>query len=240
MAAPGARRLAALAALLALGALPGCPSYLVAQSPRTVAPGHVEVSASASNLFHFGGTIAGTPLPAATQEPDVSASARIGLTSFMDLGLHVHAADLGVGADLKIRFLDLPHLQVAVAPGIETSLVWPLAEALSPLIPKDQVILKGFVYTVHLPLLFGLPLEGGHLFFFGPKLLLTNWRASAFLKQGGQTESVGVLSFQPGIVVGAEIATGRGLRLLPEVDVHYDVDSQAVFVALGVTGITGS
>lgn len=229
----------ALALVLALPFVSGCPSYLVAQSPRTVLPGHVETSATASDLVHAGGTVAGTAIPTATDLPDVSASMRIGLTSFADLGLHLHASDLGVGLDLKIRFVNTPHLEVAAAPGIETSLIWPLASALSELVPKNQAVLKGFVYTLHLPLLFGIPIRNGPLVFFGPKLILTNWQASVFLPQSSQSIGVGTLAWQPGVVLGAEIPMRHGLRILPELDVHYDVNTNMVFLAFGVTGIYG-
>lgn len=224
--------------------LGGCPSYLTMQSTRTVEPGQLEVSGAAGRLFTFGGTGVFSNLTGLIGPTQLEGAARFGIVPNLDLGVRLRLADLGVSGGMKLRFLNLEKLQMAVLGEIGTSLWAPIFNALSSAFLEDRGI-SIWLYWIDAAILAGLPISADNLLFFGPKFKMTNYtlnNVSAFFGGTGGSGSVSVSSFQvqPGLVVGVDMNILKGgTRVLPEVDAFYDISTRAFILQVGVSVALG-
>lgn len=224
------RRLPLLSSVALAGLLlAGCPSYQLMQGPRTLAPGQVSFTAAAGAAVSPS-ALGGVPYAVATTE----GAMRIGLVPNLDLGLRLSLNDLGVRGDVKLRLVNTPGFQLAVAPAAGMNL-WPLlGEGAAQLFAGkslEELGVSAHLYSFYLPVVAGIPLGGESLVYFGPQLAVTNWSVSAMID--GNTNGVGAYSWQPGLVVGLDLAFGPS-HTYPEIDVHYDPDGGAVFLQVGV------
>lgn len=167
---------------------------------------------------------------------EMTVAGRLGVTSFMDVGLRLRS-DFVAGGELKVRFVDTDRLHVAIAPGMYFSLLAPLFNLVSGLAERlfeIEQLASAFAYEVHVPLLFGVPFDE-HVFLIGPKLSLTNWNIRALGDSDNPLagSSVGQSLIMPGLVVGLDWSQANNVRFLPEINLHFDLDG-SVFLHAGV------
>lgn len=219
-----------LALCASLVVVAGCPSYATFHSTKTAPAGQFEWSAGVSKSLAGETTIEKV-------KTDFVFMGRIGLTKNLDIGLRFRS-DFVAGADIKFRFLDGERLQMALAPGFYMSVLAPalngMARFAERMLDQEEELTSAFAYEMHVPLLFGIPFQE-NVFIFGPKLSFTNWNASvrdptAFLPQGVQ---IGAMLWHPGVVLGLDWQVSPALRLLPEINVHFDFYG-SVFVHAGI------
>ncbi len=221
------RRMALLQALVLL--LAGCPSYMTYHSTRTAPPGQVEL------VLGGGQALVGQSLFTGVQT-ELTCVGRIGITSMMDIGFRLRS-DLVAGGEVKVRFLDTERLHMALAPGIYFSLLAPAFNGLSRVAERVfglERLASAFAYEAHLPLLFGIPFQE-HIFIFGPKLAFTNWNIQALVDADTPLSgmSVGMTLLVPGVVFALDWEAGMGMRVQPEINIHFDLYG-LLFVQAGI------
>ncbi|MCA9491529.1 MAG: hypothetical protein KC621_16470 [Myxococcales bacterium] len=93
--------------------LAGCTTLSTLDGARTLSPGATQIAMAAS-LQEGANPVSATLIPL----PQVELAARHGIAEDVDLGFRFYL--LGMGADVRYRFLELHPLHVAVQPGLFT------------------------------------------------------------------------------------------------------------------------
>lgn len=184
------------AAVVALGS--GCISLSTLQTARAVPDGMLR-SAVGVTVVTISPPSSGGSSSTQVIVPVPEVALRYGLGGGRDLG--IKGGPLGAQVEFKQEVVSQGPLVIAVAP------------AAGFLFTSNAVDVntRGTVLALHLPLLFGVDLAGGHEILFGPRLSqLVSWSST-------NTRTTSQASTLMGATFGFAFGTSKSLRVRPEV-----------------------
>ena len=189
-----------LATLVAAGLCSGCVSLSSMQTARAVPDGVLRSDVAISVVTSApanSGTSVFVPVP--------EVALRYGLGGGRDLGLK--AGPLGTQFEFKQEVVNQGPLVIAVAPA--AGFIFATSA------PSGTGTGSVGSVVVHLPLLFGVDLNGGHQILFGPRLSeFVYWSQSG----GTSSRTVSNAATLLGATFGIALSTSRALVVMPEVN----------------------
>jgi hypothetical protein len=204
------KRLAPLLAALALVATAsGCATIGTLQTADTLGKGKFQMGLEPSvwGAIASGGTIL---------VPNVTLSARYGLSDNFDIGGRVGSNGFELNGKLMFTKPKAPGLIVSLAPSIGGFALAAGGAAAG-------------TFYLQVPVLLGFPIGGGSQFVLGPKVMDWFFFGAASTSSGGTTSSGSASGnmLALGTSVGVSLKLGSGFRLLPEVSFAYPLITAA-------------
>jgi len=191
---------ALLAALVAAELSSGCVSLSTMQTARAVPDGILRSDVAVSVV-----TSAPANSNTSVYVPVPEVALRYGIGGGRDLG--IKAGPLGTQFEFKQEVVSQGPLVIAVAPA--TGFIY------STSAPSGSGSGSVGSFVFHLPLLFGVDLNGGHQVIFGPRLSeFVYWSQSG----GATSRTVSNAATLLGASFGLALSTSKALVVMPEVN----------------------